>query len=88
MDPRFVNFPDGGSAETASNPQAAAGRNGRESREEDLMSFDLSSVPRQKGRVAIVTGANTGLGFETAKAFATKGITTVMACRTLARGPR
>ncbi len=50
------------------------------------MSFDLSSVPRQEGRVAIVTGANTGLGFETAKAFATKGITTVMACRTLARG--
>jgi NAD(P)-dependent dehydrogenase (short-subunit alcohol dehydrogenase family) len=50
------------------------------------VSFDLSSIPRQEGRVAIVTGANTGLGFETAKAFATKGITTVMACRTLARG--
>lgn len=46
------------------------------------MSFDLSSLPRQEGRVAIVTGANTGLGFETTKAFAKKGITTVMACRT------
>jgi NAD(P)-dependent dehydrogenase (short-subunit alcohol dehydrogenase family) len=49
------------------------------------MTFDLESVPRQEGRVAIVTGANTGLGFETARAFAKKGITTVMACRTEAR---
>lgn len=49
------------------------------------MTFDLRSLPRQLGHVAIVTGANTGLGFETARAFAKKGITTVMACRTEAR---
>lgn len=40
---------------------------------------------QQAGRIAIVTGANTGLGFETAKAFARAGMTTVMACRTEAR---
>ena len=49
------------------------------------MTFDVNTIPRQDGRVAIVTGANTGLGFETTKAFARKGITTVMACRTEAR---
>lgn len=49
------------------------------------MRFDPSSVPRPQGRVAIVTGANAGLGFETTKAFAKLGIATVMACRTEAR---
>jgi NAD(P)-dependent dehydrogenase (short-subunit alcohol dehydrogenase family) len=49
------------------------------------VTFDLDSIPRQDGRVAIVTGANTGLGFETSRAFAKKGITTVMACRTESR---
>lgn len=49
------------------------------------MTFDLNSIPRQPGRIAIVTGANTGLGFETARAFAQKGITTVLACRTESR---
>ncbi len=43
--------------------------------------FDLVKVPTQKGRVAIVTGANTGLGFETALAFAKKEIKVIMACR-------
>ena len=49
------------------------------------MTFDLNSVPRHDGRIAVVTGANTGLGYETTRAFARKGITTVMACRTEAR---
>jgi NAD(P)-dependent dehydrogenase (short-subunit alcohol dehydrogenase family) len=47
--------------------------------------FDWRSAPQRPKSTAIVTGANTGLGFETAKAFATKGITTVLACRTEAR---
>ena len=29
------------------------------------MSFSLDKVSSQKGRIAVVTGANTGLGFET-----------------------
>ena len=43
--------------------------------------FDLMAVPTQSGRVAIVTGANTGLGYETALEFAKKEIKVVMACR-------
>jgi NAD(P)-dependent dehydrogenase (short-subunit alcohol dehydrogenase family) len=44
-------------------------------------SFNLEAVPNQKGRIAIITGANTGLGFETALEFAKKEIKVVMACR-------
>ena len=35
------------------------------------------------GKVIIVSGANSGIGFETAKEFARKGAQTIMACRRL-----
>jgi len=33
------------------------------------------------GKVAIVTGGNTGIGYETAKALAVMGAQTIIACR-------
>jgi len=46
-----------------------------------MKKWKLDSMPDQTGRVAIVTGANTGIGFETAAALAAKNATVVMACR-------
>jgi len=46
-----------------------------------MKKWKLDNMPDQTGRVAIVTGANTGIGFETAAALASKNATVVMACR-------
>jgi NAD(P)-dependent dehydrogenase (short-subunit alcohol dehydrogenase family) len=43
-------------------------------------------VPNQRGRVAVITGANTGLGFDTAKVLAERGATVVLAVRDVAKG--
>ncbi|MET3548304.1 NAD(P)-dependent dehydrogenase (short-subunit alcohol dehydrogenase family) [Paenibacillus favisporus] len=41
-------------------------------------------MPDQTGRVAIVTGSNSGIGWEAARVLATKGATVIMACRSIA----
>jgi NAD(P)-dependent dehydrogenase (short-subunit alcohol dehydrogenase family) len=45
------------------------------------MSWTADDIPDQTGRTAVVTGANGGLGLETAKALAAKGAHVVMAAR-------
>ncbi|REG94461.1 oxidoreductase [Algoriphagus antarcticus] len=50
-----------------------------------MKNFSMKSVPSLKGKVALVTGANIGLGYETALALAKKEATVILACRTLSK---
>jgi len=45
-----------------------------------------AQIPDQSGRTAVVTGANSGIGFETARALAAKGARVVLACRSEEKG--
>jgi NAD(P)-dependent dehydrogenase (short-subunit alcohol dehydrogenase family) len=49
-------------------------------------SWTEQDVPTQAGRVAVVTGANTGLGFETARVLAARGAEVVLAVRDTDKG--
>lgn len=44
------------------------------------------NVPSQVGRVFVVTGANSGLGLETARVLGSRGATVIMTARDVARG--
>lgn len=50
------------------------------------MAWTENDVPDQSGRLAIVTGSNTGLGYDTARVLAARGAHVVMAVRDTAKG--
>ena len=50
--------------------------------------WTIDDVPGQHGRLAVVTGANTGLGFETAQVLAAHGASVVLAVRDTEKGKR
>lgn len=48
--------------------------------------WSTADIPDQTGRTAVITGANTGLGYETAAALAARGARVVLAVRNLDKG--
>ncbi len=50
------------------------------------MPWTAADIPDQTGRIALITGANSGLGLESARALAARGATVVLACRSRRRG--
>lgn len=50
------------------------------------MPWTKSDIPDLSGKVAVVTGANSGIGFEAALGLAEKNATVVLACRSVTKG--
>ncbi|MFO7825480.1 MAG: oxidoreductase [Cyclobacterium sp.] len=48
-----------------------------------MSNWNLSKYPSQQGKVVIITGANSGIGFETSLQLAEKDMMVVLACRRL-----
>jgi NAD(P)-dependent dehydrogenase (short-subunit alcohol dehydrogenase family) len=51
-----------------------------------MSNWTANDIPDQTGRTAVITGANTGLGYETAAALAAKGAHVVLAVRNIDKG--
>jgi NAD(P)-dependent dehydrogenase (short-subunit alcohol dehydrogenase family) len=51
-----------------------------------MAKWTTANIPDQTGRTAVITGANTGLGYETAGALAAKGAHVVLAVRNIEKG--
>jgi NAD(P)-dependent dehydrogenase (short-subunit alcohol dehydrogenase family) len=48
--------------------------------------WTAENIPDLTGKTAVVTGANSGIGYETARALARKGATVILACRDKDKG--
>jgi len=48
--------------------------------------WTVNYIPDLTGKVAIITGANSGIGYESAKEFARKGAEIILACRSMEKG--
>jgi len=53
-----------------------------------MTNWTKNNIPDLNGKVFVVTGANSGLGYESSLALAEKGATVIMACRNLEKAQR
>ncbi len=51
-----------------------------------MQKWTTANMPDQSGKLALITGANSGLGYETSLALAEKNAEVIMACRNLEKG--
>ena len=54
----------------------------------NTIDWKLENMPDLSGKIIVVTGGNSGLGFEAVKAFATKNAKVIMACRSVDKGEK
>ena len=53
-----------------------------------MSDWKLENIPDLSGKIIVVTGGNSGLGFEAVKAFASKNAQVIMACRSIEKGEK